>query len=186
MSSNLLLLSTATLGSIFGLLVWLVYKRCQGKHIPIGVLGVLSCLLLLNAAVTYFVLPKEDSQAYKQLTWQQLQPEQIPAWVAKGKTVFVDVSADWCNICKANKDRVLHQAVVVERLKDKNILLMRGDLTQSDARIEAYLARYQAYGVPFNIVYSQAHPTGLVLPRVLSIDDLLTSLPPRSYTNRNK
>ncbi|QYJ93091.1 thioredoxin family protein [Shewanella spartinae] len=177
--NNILLVSALTLSLLLGLFVWLSYKKLKGSQIPTGVLAVLLVFALINGAVSYFIAPKAGDDAYKQLVWQSLRPNAIPDQLAQGKTVFVDVSADWCNICKANKDRVLHQAVVVERLKDKDMVLMRGDLTQSDARIEAYLAQYQAYGVPFNIVYSQAHPDGLVLPRVLSIDDLLSALPPR-------
>ncbi|MCG9739614.1 thioredoxin family protein [Shewanella insulae] len=177
--NSILLVSALTLGLLLSLLLWLSYKKARGNQIPTLVLVLLLVFATINGAISYFIYPKADANAYKQLVWQSLRPNAIPGQLAQGKTVFVDVSADWCNICKANKDRVLHQAVVVERFKDKDMVLMRGDLTQSDARIEAYLARYQAYGVPFNIVYSQAHPNGLVLPRVLSIEDLLTALPPR-------
>ncbi|MFV7785104.1 thioredoxin family protein [Shewanella marisflavi] len=177
--NSILLVSVLTLSLLLGLLAWLSYKKAKGSQIPTAVLVLLLVFASLNGAISYFIYPKADANAYKELVWQPLVPEKIEGILAEGKTVFVDVSADWCNICKANKDRVLHQAVVVERLKDKDMVLMRGDLTHSDAMIEAYLAKYQAYGVPFNIVYSQAHPNGLVLPRVLSIDDLLSALPLR-------
>ena len=37
------------------------------------------------------------------LPWQPLDAKQIPALVAQGKTVFVDVTADWCITCRPIK-----------------------------------------------------------------------------------
>ena len=41
--------------------------------------------------------------------WQAPDEAGIPALVADGKVVFVDVTADWCLTCQANKKLVLDQ-----------------------------------------------------------------------------
>lgn len=168
--------SALTLTLLILIIFLLIYKRFKGSQIPTAVLILLICFTAINAAVTYFVYPKENANAYKQLVWQPLAPSNIPALVASGKTVFVDVSADWCNICKGNKDGVLQRETVVKLLGQDNTVLMLGDLTHSDAKIEAFLADYNAFGVPFNIVYSPQHPEGRIFSRVLDYNEVIEVL----------
>ena len=48
------------------------------------------------------------SEASKGTTyWQAFVPQDIARHVSEGHTVFVDVTADWCLTCKANKTLVL-------------------------------------------------------------------------------
>lgn len=174
--NTILLVSYITLAVLLLLIIFLGFKKAKGSQIPLAVLLLLICFTAMNAAVTYFIYPKEDINAYKRLIWKRLTPEQIATFVAQGKTVFVDVSADWCNICKGNKDGVLHREAVVTLLQRDNMVLMRGDLTQSNARVEAYLASHNAFGVPFNVIYSPAAPNGLVLTRVLDYNQVISQL----------
>ncbi|MCF1427848.1 MAG: hypothetical protein LPD71_12210 [Shewanella sp.] len=41
---------------------------------------------------------------------------------------------------------------------------------------EAYLAREQAFGVPFSKIYGPAYPGGETLPREMTMTDFLTTL----------
>ncbi|QYK00766.1 thioredoxin family protein [Shewanella psychrotolerans] len=174
--NTILLVSGMTLTVLVLLIIFLGFKKAKGSQIPLAVLLLLVCFTAMNAAVTYFIYPKEDINAYKSLVWQSLIQEQIAPLVAQDKTVFVDVSADWCNICKGNKDGVLHREAVVNLLQRDNMVLMRGDLTHSNAKIEAFLADYNAFGVPFNVIYSPSHPNGIVLPRVLDYQQVISLL----------
>ncbi len=102
--------------------------------------------------------------------WRPFEPEAIPALVASGKTVFVDVTAEWCLTCKFNEATVLSRAAVLERLKDANVVAMRADWTGPDDRIAAYLEGFDRFGIPFNAVYGPAVPRGLALPELLTED----------------
>src|SRR5581483_2860655 len=46
------------------------------------------------------------------VAWQNFDEAAIPNLVVSGKTVFVDVTADWCLTCKANKTLVIDQPPV--------------------------------------------------------------------------
>ncbi len=92
------------------------------------------------------------------------------------KTVFVDVTADWCITCKANKIGVLLQDPVYSALQAENLLLMKGDWTVRSDSVTAYLQSYGRYGVPFNIVYGPGAPQGLPLPTILSSQQVLSAL----------
>jgi suppressor for copper-sensitivity B len=100
--------------------------------------------------------------------WVPLDAAAIPALVAEGRTVFVDVTADWCVTCIVNKRVVLDQEPVAGRLAADDMVLMRGDWTRPDAAIATYLAGFGRYGIPFNAVYGRAAPDGVTLPELLT------------------
>ena len=41
------------------------------------------------------------------IRWVAFDRDQIRSLVSQGKTVFVDVTADWCVVCKSNKKLVI-------------------------------------------------------------------------------
>ena len=108
--------------------------------------------------------------------WQVFDQSLIAPAVDEGRTVFVDVTADWCLTCKANKKFVLEKSAVAEALQAENILLLQADWTQRDESISKYLQKYGRYGIPFNIVYGPGAPNGIPLPELLSQDIVLNAL----------
>ncbi len=108
-----------------------------------------------------------DDPVFKEI-WQPFAPETIPSLVRSGKTVFVDVTADWCITCQINKGLVLSKGDVLEKLRQDNVVAMQADWTLPNDDIARYLAGFQRYGIPFNAVYGPAAPRGVVLPELLS------------------
>jgi len=96
--------------------------------------------------------------------------------VSSGEVVFVDVTADWCITCKANKTLVLERGEVARRLTDGSIKTMQADWTRPSDVIADYLARHNRYGIPFNVVYGPNAPDGIVLPELLNGDVVLKAL----------
>ncbi|MFP5517698.1 MAG: thioredoxin family protein, partial [Alphaproteobacteria bacterium] len=96
--------------------------------------------------------------------------------VAAGRTVFVDVTADWCITCQANKKLVLNRDEVAKRMEDPSLVAMRADWTRPDAAIAKFLADHGRYGIPFNIVYGPGAPDGIALPELLSDGAVLEAL----------
>ena len=90
--------------------------------------------------------------------------------------MIVDITADWCITCKANKLLVLNTSEVKEKLKDPNIVSMRGDLTKPDEMIFNFMRKYNRYGIPFNIVFGPSAPEGVLISELLSKDALLKSI----------
>ncbi len=100
--------------------------------------------------------------------WVPLSSESIQQYVDEGKVVFVDVTADWCVTCKANKIGVLLQEPVYSELNSANIIPMQGDWTVPSEKITAYLQEHGRFGVPFNVVYGPSAPNGIELPVILN------------------
>jgi suppressor for copper-sensitivity B len=110
------------------------------------------------------------------IRWQKFEPEKIAGHVAAGRTVFVDVTADWCVTCKVNKALVLDQGRVAARLNDKGIIAMQADWTRPNPQITAFLQRFNRYGIPFDVVFGPRTPEGRILPELLTRDAVLGAL----------
>ena len=108
--------------------------------------------------------------------WQPFDERAIPGLVAQGKTVFVDVTAEWCITCRVNKTLVLSQDEVRTRLSAPGVVAMQADWTRPDEAISRYLARFGRYGIPFDAVYGPGLPDGQALPELLTRDAVLDAL----------
>ena len=100
--------------------------------------------------------------------WEPFDEAAIPKLLAGGKTVYVDVTADWCITCLVNKGMVLGDQQVNDLLSSRKIVAMQADWTKPSDAISQYLAKHGRYGIPFNIVYGPKKPDGVVLPELLS------------------
>ena len=110
------------------------------------------------------------------IAWRAFAPDGIPQQVAAGRTVFVDVTADWCVTCQVNKALVLDKEDVAERLNATGVVAMRADWTRPDPAIAAFLRRFSRYGIPFNVVFGPKAPQGIALPELLTRAAVLDAL----------
>ncbi len=108
--------------------------------------------------------------------WQPFDRAAIPALVRDGKTVFVDVTAEWCITCQINKAVSLSKGEALARLKGKNVITMQADWTRPSDEISNYLATFGRYGIPFNAVYGPSVPNGFALPELLSQQIVINAL----------
>lgn len=128
----------------------------------IAILGVILLLPVLVAS------PKGQSEITSGSVWQPFDRPSIAKLVSEGKVVMVDVTADWCLTCKANKLFVLDSSEIKEKLASEHIVAMRADWTNRDLAIAEYLKSFGRYGIPFNVVYGPKAPEGIPLPELLT------------------
>ncbi|MDI3360722.1 protein-disulfide reductase DsbD family protein [Lelliottia sp. V89_10] len=110
------------------------------------------------------------------IAWQPLSEEAITAALADNKRVFVDVTADWCVTCKANKYNVLLRDEVQDALSAPDVVALRGDWSRPSETIGQFLRARQSAAVPFNQIYGPGLEQGRVLPPLLDRDDVLQTL----------
>ena len=89
--------------------------------------------------------------------------------VKEGKTVFIDITADWCLTCKVNKIFVIDTKEVSELFKKNNVIILRLDWTKPNEKIKQFLALKGRYGIPFNEIYSPLIPDGKIFPELLTV-----------------
>lgn len=108
--------------------------------------------------------------------WAAFDRSAIARHVSTGQVVFVDVTADWCLTCKANKALVLDRDPVASRLREPGIIAMQADWTRPDETISRYLESFGRFAIPFNAVYGPGAPEGIVLPELLSTEVVIEAL----------
>ncbi|UJF18237.1 thioredoxin family protein [Vibrio sp. SS-MA-C1-2] len=170
--------TAATIGLLVALIV--IFFGLLIKKQGVRAAAILFSSLVLIGGCGFFVASMTSEHwstpIVDELEWQPLQEQSIQQYVAEGKTVFVDVTADWCITCKANKLGVILQDPVNSRLQDQNMILMKGDWTRPSEKITNFLKKHNSAGVPLNIVYGPKYPNGITLPVILTDKDVLTAI----------
>jgi suppressor for copper-sensitivity B len=137
-------------------------------------IGVLLAGAGLFAGLAFLPAPAIVAPQANGLVWQVWSDDARAAARAEGKLVFVDVTADWCITCKANKALVLETAPIAPMLAalvdDGKLVMLKADWTRPDPRIAAYLASHDRFGIPFNIIYGPKAPEGVLLGELLRAD----------------
>ncbi len=127
--------------------------------------------------VPYNISPSQTQiKDQKQTYWQDFNPEAIPNLVKKGKTIFIDITAEWCITCQVNKAIVLKSQKFKDLIASNKIIAMQGDWTKPDEKILSYLRKFNRFGIPFNAVYGPGSKSGDVLPELLTTNTVLHSL----------
>ena len=62
--------------------------------------------------------------------------------IADGKTVFVNMTADWCITCKVNERLALASKKVKVAFAQHGVDYLTGDSTKCDPRITQFLERF--------------------------------------------
>jgi len=132
--------------------------------------------LVAAGAVAFVTASGGENARHDRVDWQPLSEQAIADALASNKRVFVDVTADWCVTCKANKYNVLLRDDVQDALSAPDVVALRGDWSRPSATISQFLTARGSAAVPFNQIYGPGLPQGHVLPALLSRDAVLTAL----------
>jgi suppressor for copper-sensitivity B len=168
-----------TVGGILLAVLAVLWLRRQVRGGLRGAVTVGAAALALAGFAVPSVLPptaRAPMDALARGNWQPFDRAEIARLVKSGKTVFVDVTAEWCITCIVNKRVVLNRQPVARLLDGRTVIPMVADWTRPDPKITKYLAEYGRYGIPFNIVYGPNAPNGIVLTELLTRSAVLTAL----------
>ena len=157
-----------SLGTLFILIGVVLYFKHRDYISPR--MGLSSVLLV--SILAFLIPPFYGTHLYEKdlsgTAWQKFDEQKIETYVKQGKTVFVDVDAEWYLTCKANEILVLNTQEIKDFFKHEHSVEMVADWTNGDANITAFLHRFGKFGVPFYVVFGPKYPDGKVLPEVLT------------------
>lgn len=162
-------LMVAMLLALLSGIIWRYGMR--GFTLAIALAALIGSPLLLSGAFS-----AQGSASVDKVVWQPLSERAITDALAQNKRVFIDVTADWCVTCKANKYNVLLRDEVQQALSAPDVVALRGDWSKPSDTIAAFLRKRGAAAVPFNQIYGPELPQGVTLSPLLDKDDLLTTL----------
>jgi thiol:disulfide interchange protein len=138
-------------------------------------------VLAIAALVPLYLLahvPPPSATAQTQDGVVSYTPEKLASLRASDTPVFVDMTADWCVTCKANEHTVLDTQTFRDLLKRTGAVYMKGDWTDVNPTISAFLQQYHSPGVPLYVVFPKHSGAGQQLSTVLTpsmVDQALTT-----------
>ena len=166
-----------------------------GKFAPPGVAfsreagAFVAAIAVLSAAWFAFAAPRYEqslqerfeARASQQVLdggWYRYSPELVAEFAKAGKTVFIDVSADWCLTCKANEAAVLDRKDFRKMLDSAGVIRIKADWTRETPEVNALLKSMGKSGVPAYAIYPKGDANKqIVLPELLTSGLILEAIP---------
>ena len=145
---------------------WFERSRSRG-----AISRALVVVLLLLAIAPVYTLAKLPAPSHAESAADGVvafTPAKLEELRKAGTPVFVDMTADWCITCKANEHTVLDTDAFRSQLKQAGAVYMKGDWTNEDPAITAFLEQYHTPGVPLYVVFPKNGGPGHKLPTVLT------------------
>lgn len=109
--------------------------------------------------------------------WYRYTPELIENFAKSKRTVFIDVTADWCLTCKANEAAVLNREDFRRTMEQMNVALVKADWTRETADVNTLLQSMGKSGVPAYAIYPAGDESRqIVLPELLTTDAIVKKI----------
>ncbi len=96
--------------------------------------------------------------------------------LAEGKSVLLEIKADWCLTCQYNGAVVLTDSTLENWKKLYNLELMTVDWTDYNRDVLDFMEKYGRKGLPFYVLFTPILRDGIVLPEMFSADDVTAML----------
>lgn len=165
--------------SIIFIIIGFILLFAIGKHYGKKALSISMLIALILGASTYFFVAQPETQTLAgkdTVHWQPLTEQALQQALSENKRIFIDVTADWCVTCKANKYNVLLREDVQKALSEPDVVAFRGNWTKPSDEITQFLKKRGQVAVPFNQIYGPGIKEGEILPPLLNKDLLLKIL----------
>ena len=95
----------------------------------------------------------------------------------EGKPVFLNFTASWCISCLVNERVALSTDAVKKQFEQQGITYLKGDWTNRDPHITAFLKKFNRSGVPLYVFYPAGQAdTPVELPQILTPDIVIAAV----------
>jgi thiol:disulfide interchange protein DsbD len=163
---------------LVGLVGWLVglgqhrqknaWARGSALMGAIGLIGLIGLMASLDGAAPGAAPASVSATSAPQAAdAEPYSAERLASLRSDGKPVFVNMTAAWCITCLVNERTTLSTAAVQQAMRDRGVVYMKGDWTNRDPAITAFLQSFGRDGLPFYAFYP-AGKEPAVLPPVLT------------------
>jgi cytochrome c biogenesis protein CcdA len=174
--------SSDILALILGGLLLLVFGiwLSKGEGRISKALGTLVVIASLSAIPSVSqVATSSSDQAMIEIDAEPYTSSALRAHLNVGRSVFINMTADWCITCKVTEKRLLKTVAVDQLFGGNGVIRMTGDWTRYDPLITEYLNAFDRVGVPLYVVN---HPgmEPIVLSQFPSFDELESAVKAKS------
>lgn len=129
------------------------------------VLALSVAVLVLGAYISFVgfrgLFDDSFSEETRGLAWERFDTVRLSEYHKEKRNVLVEFAADWCANCKFNEIRVFHSPEILRLMKDKNVALMKADLTREGPRtdmLRRFMNHLGARSVPFLAIFPGDQP----------------------------
>lgn len=170
--------------------LWLFSNRPASKG-PRLALTLIALLALLLAALPLFDrsvlhLPLQTTKTAQNIEHitTPFSEQALAQSLATGKPVLSYMTAAWCITCKVNEKVALAHPETLALFRQKNVIVLKGDWTNRNPEITAYLQRFGRSGIPLYVYYgpgdplTKKRPDPVILPQILTPGLIAATLSP--------
>jgi thiol:disulfide interchange protein len=136
----------------------------------LAVLGTIALLPQLHNAAAPAAQPTAGA------AFEPFSTARLAALRAEGRPVFVNMTAAWCITCHVNERTALATDQVRTAMQEHGIAYLKGDWTNQDPQITAFLRTFGREGLPFYVFYPAGGNEPIILPSVLTEGIVATAL----------
>ncbi len=129
-----------------------------------SVAATLALLLQLDGATS----PGVAARTTEAQNFEAFSNARLAALRKEGKPVFINMTAAWCITCLVNERATLSTDAIQKAFRDHGVTYLKGDWTNRDPEISAYLRSFNRDGLPFYAFYPGGGRGPVVLPPVLT------------------
>ncbi len=118
------------------------------------------------------MFPRHDLEG---IAWEPFSKHRLEELVNRGKTVFVDFTANRCLTCKANEAVAIERPEVARLIRENGVVALQGDKTEPAPEVDETLRRLgnKVASIPFYAIFPSKSSTKPIL-----LDGLFTSPEP--------
>jgi len=133
--------------------------------------------IAVATAIAALLLPAQQlSREKSPQLWEPYSEKRLSELLENNRSVFINLTADWCLTCLANEKIALSSKEFAETLRNRNIVYLKGDWTNYDGEITALLNANGRNGVPLYLYYPAGARQPQVLPQILSTQTVIRAL----------
>ncbi len=122
-------------------------------------------LMLATTAQTENAASGAEASVLREEPFTQARLDELKA---RGRPVFVNLTAAWCITCKVNERLALKSSEVAQAFQAAGITYLKGDWTKANPEITALLEHFGRAGVPLYLFYPGHGAGPHVLPQILT------------------
>ncbi len=167
---TLIVVSAGAVAIAFGF--WMAKRPASGKWLWLKKAVIISAwVIAVWAPMQALTNPSQVSR------WQPYSPELLASLRAEGKSVFVNLTADWCLTCLANERFALNTDEVDALFNELQVVTLKGDWTNTDPQITQLLNEYGRSGVPLYLWFPGGQSgKAEILPQLLTPASVIAAL----------
>jgi thiol:disulfide interchange protein len=123
------------------------------------------------------IFEAKAAQSITEDGWYRYTPELIENFAKVKRTVFIDVTADWCLTCKANEAAVLNRDDFRKAMDSLNVARVKADWTRETPEVNKLLKSMGKSGVPAYAIYPAGNVSKqIVLPELLTTNAIVEKI----------